>query len=148
MRPPWWRHYKINMHFHFGERLIIIVNSGGLISPRREWDERVQVYGNHARWVGVNRIEVERISEVWGRRTELSIKIVKLPLKLRNRSYDLWPFVARYWETVVHSVKKFNQIPQNPLPHWVNSTQCVSVRLLEGIGTSSTGMGYGSSCSS
>ena len=31
MRPPWWRHYKINMAFHFGERLIIIVNSGGLI---------------------------------------------------------------------------------------------------------------------
>ena len=26
------RHYKINMRFHFGERLIIIVNSRGLIS--------------------------------------------------------------------------------------------------------------------
>ena len=59
MRPPWWRHYKINMAFHFGERLIIIVNSGGLISPRREWDERVQVNGNHARWDGVNRRDVE-----------------------------------------------------------------------------------------
>ena len=35
MRPPWWRHYKINMAFHFGERLIIIVNSGGLISVTR-----------------------------------------------------------------------------------------------------------------
>ena len=69
------RHYKINMRFQFGERLIIIVNSRGLISPRREWDERVQVYGNHARWVGVNRIDVERIREVWGRRTELSIEI-------------------------------------------------------------------------
>ena len=127
MRPPWWRHYKINMAFHFGERLIIIVNSGGLISPRREWDERVQVNGNHARWDGVNRRDVED----WGFGTKNWVGHEKLNSHWTWGTIavvcdHLWLGIAFGWtDADVLEELAVGLVIENGLRSWVRSFDCI-----------------------